>query len=38
MLTGMNIELVETDSTTNEQTGEIEEAKDGVDALEALFN
>ncbi len=38
MLTGMNIELVETDSTTNETTGEIEEAKDGVDALEALFN
>jgi N utilization substance protein A len=38
MLTGMNIELIETDNTTNEQTGEIEEAKDGVDALEALFN
>lgn len=38
MLTGMNIELVETDSSTNEETGEIEEAKDGVDALEALFN
>lgn len=38
MLTGLNIELVETDSTTDEQTGEIEEAKDGVDALEALFN
>jgi len=38
MLTGMNIELVETDNTTNEETGEIEEAKDGVDALEALFN
>ena len=38
MLTGLNIELVETDSTTNEETGEIEEAKDGVDALEALFN
>ena len=37
MLTGMNIELVETDSTTNE-AGEIEEPKDGVDALEALFN
>lgn len=37
MLTGMNIELVEADSTTNED-GEIEEAKDGVDALEALFN
>ena len=38
MLTGMNIELIETDSSTNEETGEIEEAKDGVDALEALFN
>ena len=37
MLTGMNIELIENDSTTNEN-GEIEEAKDGVDALEALFN
>ena len=37
MLTGLNIELVENDSTTNED-GEIEEAKDGVDALEALFN
>ncbi|MDQ7044517.1 MAG: transcription termination factor NusA [Sulfurimonas sp.] len=38
MLTGMNIELLETDSTTNEETGEIEEPKDGVDALEALFS
>jgi len=38
MLTGMQIELVETDETTNETTGEIEEPKDGVDALEALFN
>jgi len=38
MLTGMQIELVENDSTTNEETGEVEEAKDGVDALEALFN
>ena len=38
MLTGMNIELVESDATTNEETGEIEEAKDGVDALEALFS
>jgi len=37
MLTGLNIELVENDSTTNAD-GEIEEAKDGVDALEALFN
>jgi len=38
MLTGMNIELVENDSTTDEQTGEIVAAKDSVDALEALFN
>jgi len=38
MLIGMHIELVETDSTTNEKTGEIQEVKDGVDALEALFN
>ena len=38
MLTGMNIELVETDETTNEETGEVVEAKDSVDALEALFN
>jgi len=38
MLTGLQIELVETDEVTNENTGEIEEAKDGVDALEALFN
>lgn len=37
MLSGLNIELVETDSTTSED-GTIEEAKDGVDALEALFN
>ncbi len=37
MLTGLNIELVENDTVTNED-GEIEEAKDGVDALEALFN
>lgn len=38
MLTGLNIELVENDKVTDEATGEIEEAKDGVDALEALFN
>ncbi len=37
MLTGMQIELLETDSVTNED-GEIEAKKDGVDALEALFN
>ena len=38
MLTGMNIELVENENVTNTETGEIEESKDGVDALEALFN
>ena len=37
MLTGMQIELVETDAVTNED-GEIQEKKDGVDALEALFS
>jgi len=37
MLTGMQIELIENDSVTNENN-EIEEKKDGVDALEALFN
>ncbi len=37
MLTGMQIELVETDETTNEN-GEVEEKKESVDALEALFN
>ncbi|WP_324171301.1 transcription termination factor NusA [Sulfurimonas sp.] len=37
MLTGLNIELVENDQVTNED-GELQEAKDGVDALEALFN
>ncbi len=39
MLTGMNIELVESDSATeDENNNEVEESKDGVDALEALFN
>ena len=38
MLTGMNIELVETDATVDESTGKIEESKESVDALEALFN
>ena len=38
MLTGLNIELVENSSKVNEKTGEIEEAKDGVDALQALFS
>ncbi len=37
MLTGMQIELVEIDATTDEN-GEIEEQKDSVDALAALFN
>lgn len=37
MLTGLDIELVENDQVTSED-GTIEEAKDGVDALEALFN
>ncbi|MEN4053305.1 transcription termination factor NusA [Sulfurimonas sp. NWX79] len=37
MLTDMQIELIESDETTNEN-GEIEEKKDGVDALEALFS
>ncbi len=37
MLSGLNIELIETDSVTNED-GEIEEAKDGLDALEAMFS
>ena len=37
MLTGLQIELRESDSVTNED-GEIEEKKDGVDALEALFS
>lgn len=38
MLTGLNIELIENDAKTNQETGEIAEAKDGVDALHALFN
>ncbi|QSZ42638.1 transcription termination/antitermination protein NusA [Sulfurimonas aquatica] len=37
MLTGMQIELLESDTTTTED-GEIVEQKDSVDALEALFN
>jgi N utilization substance protein A len=37
MLTGLNIELIENDQVTSED-GELQEAKDGVDALEALFN
>ncbi|MBU1658658.1 transcription termination factor NusA [bacterium] len=39
MLTGMIIELVENDSkTSNNMNEETQEQKDGVDALEALFN
>lgn len=37
MLSGLNIELIESDNVTNEN-GEIEEAKDGIDALEAMFS
>ncbi|MDA3907828.1 MAG: transcription termination factor NusA [Sulfurimonas sp.] len=37
MLTGLNIEIVENDAVTTED-GEIEEARDGVDALQALFS
>jgi N utilization substance protein A len=37
MLTGMQIELVENDAVTHEE-GEIEEKKESVDALEALFS
>ncbi|QOY52448.1 transcription termination factor NusA [Candidatus Sulfurimonas baltica] len=37
MLSGLNIELVESGGTTSED-GTIEESKDGVDALEALFS
>jgi len=38
MLTGMAIELVENDAKTQSMTEETQEQKDGVDALEALFN
>jgi N utilization substance protein A len=38
MLSGLNIELVENDQVTDESTGKIEESKDGLDALEAMFN
>jgi len=37
MLSGLNIELVESDSTTSED-GTIQEPKDGLDALEAMFS
>lgn len=39
MLTGMNIELIESDSKSEGSSSEpIKEQKDGVNALEALFN
>lgn len=38
MLTGMDIELVENDSVSTDASSEVDEQKDGVDALEALFN
>ncbi len=39
MLTGMEIELIENDSmAAGDATSEVQEDKDGVDALEALFN
>ncbi len=38
MLTGMQIELLENDAVTTNEDGEIEEQKDNVDALEALFS
>jgi len=37
MLSGLNIELVENDKVTTEE-GEVQEPKDGLDALEAMFN
>jgi N utilization substance protein A len=38
MLTGLNIELVENDSSTEQNAESTQEIKDNVDALEALFN
>jgi len=38
MLTGMQIELIENDAVTTNEDGEIEEQKESVDALEALFS
>lgn len=38
MLSGLNIELVETDSDNTQNGNQATPAKDGVDALEALFN
>ena len=38
MLTGLEIELEETDATVSDENGTVEEQKESVDALEALFN
>jgi N utilization substance protein A len=38
MLTGMQIELLENDAVTTNEDGTVEEKKDNVDALEALFS
>jgi len=38
MLTGFNIELVENDTASNQESGQIEESKESVDALKALFS
>ncbi|WP_457748794.1 transcription termination factor NusA [Sulfurimonas sp.] len=38
MLTGMQIELVENDAVTTNEDGTVEEKKESVDALEALFS
>lgn len=38
MLTGLQIELVESSETSTHENGEPQEQKDGVDALAALFN
>ncbi len=38
MLTGMQIELVENDAVTTNEDGTVEEKKENVDALEALFS
>ena len=38
MLSGLDIELVETDATTDEGGEVVEEQKDGLDALEAMFS
>ncbi|ADN08587.1 transcription termination factor NusA [Sulfurimonas autotrophica] len=38
MLTGMQIELLENDAVTTNEDGTVEEKKENVDALEALFS